>query len=298
MVASATEMTVDTTTLASVREDLISLIKEKKCNPILVRIAWHDSGEYDAAQKSGGANGSVRFDQEMAHGGNAGLPGALKLLSSVKEKHPGISHADLFQMASAVSIELAGGPVIPMRYGRQDAEAESCPVEGRLPQAGPPFARADGPTPSGSCDDPDSAPAHLRRVFYRMGFNDQEIVLLSGAHSLGRAFKDRSGMGAGPEGTKFTRGVEGVTQGGSSWTPEWLKFSNDYFQVLMDPEADPELLKMPTDKALMEDPDFRKWVEIYAADKERFFEDYKKAHKKLSELGSVFVPSEGVEFHP
>ena len=27
---------------------------------------------------------------------------------------------------------------------------------------------------------------HIRDVFYRMGFNDQEIVALSGAHALGR----------------------------------------------------------------------------------------------------------------
>lgn len=27
---------------------------------------------------------------------------------------------------------------------------------------------------------------HLREVFYRMGFNDREIVALSGGHTLGR----------------------------------------------------------------------------------------------------------------
>lgn len=31
--------------------------------------------------------------------------------------------------------------------------------------------------------------AHLRNVFYRMGFGDQEIVALSGAHTIGRAHK-------------------------------------------------------------------------------------------------------------
>ena len=29
-----------------------------------------------------------------------------------------------------------------------------------------------------------------------MGFNDREIVALSGAHTVGRAHKDRSGAGA------------------------------------------------------------------------------------------------------
>ena len=37
---------------------------------------------------------------------------------------------------------------------------------------------------------------HLRWVFYRQGFNDQEIVALSGAHTMGRAHASRSGLGA------------------------------------------------------------------------------------------------------
>ena len=28
--------------------------------------------------------------------------------------------------------------------------------------------------------------AHLREVFYRMGFNDRDIVALSGTHTVGR----------------------------------------------------------------------------------------------------------------
>jgi L-ascorbate peroxidase len=57
-----------------------------------------------------------------------------------------------------------------------------------------------------------------------MGLNDQEIVALSGAHTLGRAWKDRSGLGA--EKTKFTDGTHiaradgkpGIGKvGGSPW---------------------------------------------------------------------------------
>ena len=33
---------------------------------------------------------------------------------------------------------------------------------------------------------------HIRDVFYRIGFNDRDIVALSGAHSLGRCHKERS----------------------------------------------------------------------------------------------------------
>ena len=35
--------------------------------------------------------------------------------------------------------------------------------------------------------------------------------------------------GSGPQVTKYTKDGPG-TPGGSSWTPEWLKFDNSYFK--------------------------------------------------------------------
>lgn len=58
--------------------------------------------------------------------------------------------------------------------------------------------------------------------------DDQEIVALSGAHTLGRARPNRSGFGK--EATKYTESGPG-NPGGSSWTPDWLVFNNDYFKV-------------------------------------------------------------------
>ena len=42
---------------------------------------------------------------------------------------------------------------------------------------------------------------------------------------------------------------------------------------------------LPTDYALIKDPEFRKWVEAYADDKELFYEHFSKAFAKLVELG-------------
>eukprot|EP00951_Prasinocladus_malaysianus_P033324 scaffold329476_cov47-Prasinocladus_malaysianus.AAC.1 len=64
----------------------------------------------------------------------AGLVTAVKMLEDFKTKYPEVSYADLYQMASAVGIEVCGGPAIPMKYGRIDCPApEGCPDEGNLP---------------------------------------------------------------------------------------------------------------------------------------------------------------------
>lgn len=141
----------------------------------------------DPWPKQGGADGSIRFDPEITHGANAGLSGAVTLLEPVKKAFPTVSYADIYQMASARAIELAGGPVIDMKYGRLDTQTpDECPVEGNLPdaEAGPDgnFGGDGGTT---STKDK-TAEGHLRKVFYRMGLDDEAIVALSGAHTFGK----------------------------------------------------------------------------------------------------------------
>lgn len=156
--------------------------------PICVRLAWHDSGPYDKAlasepwPKANGAIGSIRFEPEITHGANSGLNKALAILQPVKDACPEVSYADIFQMASAEAIMLAGGPKIDMKYGRVDADSPNmCTPEGNLPDgnAGPNGKYGGN---SGTASTEDSTPeGHLRKVFYRMGFDDEGIVALSGA---------------------------------------------------------------------------------------------------------------------
>ncbi|MCI04768.1 ascorbate peroxidase, partial [Trifolium medium] len=103
-----------------------------------IRLGWHDAGTYnkniEEFPQRGGANGSLRFEAELKHGANAGLVNALKLLQPIKDKYSGVTYADLFQLAGATAVEEAGGPKIPMKYGRVDVTGpEQCPEEGRLP---------------------------------------------------------------------------------------------------------------------------------------------------------------------
>mmetsp|Transcript_35522 Transcript_35522/g.77762 ORF Transcript_35522/g.77762 Transcript_35522/m.77762 type:complete len:1330 (+) Transcript_35522:49-4038(+) len=295
--------------LKALREDLKTFVEDVNCHPILVRLAWHDSGTYDKRISSwpecGGANGSIVYSPEIDHGANNGLSKAVKYLEPFKSDYPLVSWADLIQMASATAVECAGGPRIPMKYGRKDVSGpEGCPAplsRGTAGNAGLPDAEA----PFG-CGAP-SAGEHLRNIFYRMGFDDKGIVALSGAHTLGRAFKERSGtveQGYGESNaTKYTKtvslcpvrhdGKPGVGMpGGKSWTKQWLKFDNSYFTQYK--ENDPELVWFSTDRALHQDDGFKQYFSIYAQDQSAFFRDYAEAHKMLSELGSQFDPEGGI----
>lgn len=137
-------------------------------------------------------------------------------------------------------------------------------------------------------------PSHLKDVFYRMGLSDKDIVALSGGHTLVIIWLLSSNYlinliwqlvgvrdcysvkgGAHPERSGFD----------GQWTTEPLKFDNSYFVELVEGDTKKLLLKLPTDKALLEDDSLRQYAEVYAKDEDEFFKDYAESHKKLSELG-------------
>lgn len=122
----------------------------------------------------------MRFEPESKWGANAGLNVAREKLEPVKAKFPDLSYADLYTFAGVVAVEEAGGPKIPYQTGREDMpDGSTSPPDGRLPDAD-----------KGSRT---KTIQHVRDIFYRMGFNDQEIVALLGAHAMGRCHTDRSG---------------------------------------------------------------------------------------------------------
>ncbi|KAI9140769.1 mitochondrial putative cytochrome c peroxidase [Paraphysoderma sedebokerense] len=232
--------------------------------PVLVRLAWHASGTYDKKTRTGGSDGAtMRFAPESSDPANAGLEHARAFLEPIKKKHPWISYADLWTLSGVVAIEALGGPKVPWKPGRSDkpVSTKEIPPNGRLPDA------AQGSP-------------HIRDIFYRMGFNDREIVALLGAHTLGRCHKDRSGYDG-------------------AWVYNPTRFSNQYFVQLTkqkwtkkewdgpeqfrDPED--ELMMLPADMALLHDPKFKAIVELYAKDKDAFFKDFSAAFGKLLELG-------------
>ncbi|KAK9474702.1 heme peroxidase [Dipodascopsis tothii] len=234
--------------------------------PVLIRLAWHASGTYDKATNKGGSNGAtMRFMPESGHGANNGLGVARDLLEPIHAQFPWISYGDLWTLAGVCAVQELGGPTVKWRPGRQDADASACTPDGRLPDG------AQGQD-------------HVRDIFYRMGFNDQEIVALVGAHALGRCHTDRSGF-EGP------------------WTFSPTYFTNDFYTLLLkdkwhwrkwsgpkqyEDDKSKSLMMLPADMSLVKDKEFRKTVEKYAASNDAFFADFSAAFTKLLELGVPF----------
>jgi len=189
----------------------------------MLRLAWSDAVTYDSTIRewpySGGVNGSIHLDSELSRAPNAGLQKAIALLTPIKNRFQNVSWADLIQMAAVVAIKQSGGPDIELVYGREDASHELLDLEKATKDAtntrqlrnvsSIAFKHAMCPVyPSAVPPYPDGAPSadvHLRNVFYRMGLNNRETVALCGGHTLGRAFKDRTGV------CTFSSGDQGAT---------------------------------------------------------------------------------------
>ena len=114
--------------------------------------------------------------------------------------------------------------------------------------------------PKARLPDENDGPDQLKQTFDRMGFTEKELVVLSGAHTLGDA-KDKA------------------------FTDDRLTFSNSYFKNLKNNNLPTNLGRFKSDEALTEDDSLRQYVEQYANDEELFFSDFKDTYIKMTQLG-------------
>ncbi|CAA6666401.1 unnamed protein product [Spirodela intermedia] len=225
-----------------VRTKLRKVLSKSKA-PGVLRLAFHDAGTFDMNDNTGGMNGSIILELDRPE--NAGLRRSVKILEKAKselDKVQNVSWADLVAVAGAEAVSLCGGPVIPVQLGRMDTSIPD--PEGKLPQE-----------TLGAFD--------LKKCFLEKGFSTQELVILSGAHTLG-------GKGFGSP----------------------IVFDNTYYKILLERpwvSSGPSMSSMiglPSDHALVEDAECLRWITIYAADERRFFEDFKRAYVKLVNTGA------------
>ncbi|KAG8491196.1 hypothetical protein CXB51_014300 [Gossypium anomalum] len=215
----------------------------------VLRLVFHDAGTYEMDENSGGMNGSIVYELERPE--NAGLKKSLKALSMylyVLEKAKkeieaiqSVSWADMIAVGGAEAVSICGGPKIPVTLGRLDS-GEPDP-EGKMPEES---LDASG----------------LKQCFRRKGFSTQELVALSGAHTLGS-----KGFGSP------------------------VAFDNSYFKILLEKPWNSSagmtsMIGLPSDRAIVEDDKCLRWITKYADDQNMFFEDFKNAYMKLVNCGA------------
>jgi cytochrome c peroxidase len=107
----------------------------------------------------------VRYKAGGGDPTNAGLQHARAFLQPIKAQFPWITYSGLWTLAAVVAVKEIGEPEIEWKGGRTDFVDNS-----KLP-------------PRGRLSDSAKGANHIRSISYRMGFNDREIVALSGVHN-------------------------------------------------------------------------------------------------------------------
>lgn len=211
--------------------------------PAHLRMAFHDAGTYDVATGLGGAHGTIRLLDVVRRSENTGWgQHCLQLLEVARDQFPGLGWADAIAIGAAAAVQKTGGPTIEVGVGRTDSDV--APPVHMLP-GGYEDARL------------------IRRLFQRLGLSVQDLVALSGGHTLGHLQR-------------------------LPFTPDPYVFSNSYYVELL--ARRPGILRLNSDVALLDDPELRSYVETYAEDQQRFFDDFTLALRRLTWLGNTPSP--------
>ncbi|XP_020538664.1 peroxidase 40 isoform X2 [Jatropha curcas] len=186
-----------------------------------------------------------------------------------------VSCADILAIVARDSVVLSGGPSWEVQMGRKDSlSASKFAATNALPA-------------------PNSTVATLVANFQNVGLTLNDVVALSGAHTLGKArcstFSSRlqGGTGNSDVNLDFIQSLQQLCDSSSTLahldlvTP--ATFDNQYFLNLLSGEG-----LLPSDQTLVTDDDqSRQIVESYAQDPLLFFDDFRNSMLKMGSLGPL-----------
>ncbi|TKY51981.1 Peroxidase 47 [Spatholobus suberectus] len=225
-----------------------------------------------------GCDGSVLIDSTNDNTAEKDSPGNLSLrgfevIDDIKEELerqcPGVvSCADILAMAARDAVFFAGGPVYDIPKGRKDGRRSKIQDTINLPF--PTFNASD-----------------LIRAFGQRGFSAQEMVALSGAHTLGVArctsFKNRLSQVDPTLDTEFAKTLARTCNSGDNAEQPLdatrNDFDNFYFNALLRKNG-----VLTSDQTLYTSPKTRNFVNAYAFNQAMFFFDFQQAMVKMGLL--------------
>ncbi|KAJ4888612.1 Peroxidase 65 [Raphanus sativus] len=213
---------------------------------------------------------------------NDSLPGdAFDIVNRIKTalelSCPGVvSCADILAQATRDLVTMVGGPYFDVKLGRKDGlESKAHKVRGNVPM-------------------PNQTVHDIQGMFKKNGFSLREMVVLSGAHTIGfshcKEFSDRLyGSKADPEiNPRFATALKELCKNhtvddtiaafNDVMTPG--KFDNMYFKNLKR-----GLGLLASDHILIKNNRTKPFVDLYASDEKAFFEDFARAMEKMGTVG-------------
>lgn len=223
-----------------------------------------------------GCDGSVLIDSTKDNTAEKDSPGNLSLrgfevIDDIKEdiedQCPGVvSCADILAMAARDAVFFAGGPVYDIPKGRKDGRRSK--IEDTINLPFPTFNASE-----------------LITAFGKRGFSAQEMVALSGAHTLGVArcasFKNRLSQQVDPTlDSEFAKTLSKTCSSGDNAEQPFdatrNDFDNVYFNALLRRNG-----VLTSDQTLYASPKTRNIVNAYALNQAMFFFDFQQAMVKM-----------------
>jgi peroxidase len=259
-----------------------AVAQEARMAGSLLRLHFHDCFV-------NGCDGSVLLDDTSTFTGektanpNLNSIRGLEVIDAIKQELeaacPGnVSCADILAMAARDSVVMTGGPSWEVQLGRRDSLTAS---KAEANKAIPP---------------PTSDISILVARFKDMGLTEKDLVILSGAHTIGKArcatFSSRL-MGVQPDSTIQTEYLTSLqqlcTQGfvinNDTLAPLDLEtpaaFDNQYYANLRSGEG-----LLQTDQVLYSNgtETTKELVEFYTQHQSKFFENFKKSMIKMGNI--------------
>ncbi|XP_016200441.1 peroxidase 47 [Arachis ipaensis] len=225
-----------------------------------------------------GCDGSILIDSTKGNKAEKGSPANLSLrgyeiIDDIKEALERqcpevVSCADILALAARDAIFFAGGPVYDIPKERKDGTRSK--IEDTINLPSPNFNASD-----------------LIKMFGQHGFSAQEMVALSGAHTIGVArcssFKNRLTKVDPNLNSEFANTLSRTCSAGDNAEQPFDEtrddFDNLYFDALVSGDG-----VLTSDQTLFTSPRTRNFVNSYAQNQALFFLDFQQAMVKMSLL--------------
>ncbi|XP_076912843.1 cationic peroxidase 1-like [Bidens hawaiensis] len=260
-------------TIKRVVED--ALAQERRMGASLLRLHFHDCFV-------NGCDASILLDQtstidtEKNAAPNANSARGFEVIDRIKSEvdkvcgRPVVSCADILTVAASDSVAALGGPSWKVKLGRRDSTTAS-------------QAAANVSIPSPFMDSP-----ALIKNFEDQGLDEEDLVVLSGAHTLGfaqcRTFRPRiySDTNIDPAFASHLRTICPQVGGDSTLAPldpTPGSFDVKYFTDLVNKKG-----LLSSDQALFHGGETAELVLKYSGDQEEFWEDFAKSMIKMGDI--------------